>query len=138
MTEAHQCSQPVVGRLEAPVSRWNRLLWGVVFTTGPADRDPMLIGGLWAADLGGEPYAGEPTRALLFCTRQQARAWCADTMSKWRDGRQRDDIVARWTVRPVRVRETVQIEAPNYSPDKPLSCGAHVWAETQGEVTIVT
>jgi len=73
----------------------------------------MLIGGLWAADLGGEPYAGEPTRALLFCTRQQARAWCADTMSKWRDGRQRDDIVASWTVRPVRVRETVQIEAPN-------------------------
>ena len=113
MTEAHQCSQPVVGRLEAPVRRWNRLLWGVVFTTGPADREPMLIGGLWAADLGGEPYAGEPTRALLFCTRQQARAWCADTMRKWRDGRQRDDIVARWTVRPVRVRETVQIEAPN-------------------------
>jgi hypothetical protein len=23
-----------------------------------------------------------------------------------------------------------------YSPDKPLSCGAHVWIETQGEVTI--
>lgn len=24
-----------------------------------------------------------------------------------------------------------------YSPDKPLSCGAHVWIETQGEVTII-
>ena len=24
-----------------------------------------------------------------------------------------DDIVARWTVRPVRVRETVQVDAPN-------------------------
>ena len=24
-----------------------------------------------------------------------------------------------------------------YSPDKPLSCGAHVWMETQGEVTII-
>jgi len=24
-----------------------------------------------------------------------------------------------------------------YSPDKPLSCGAHVWIETQGEVTVV-
>jgi hypothetical protein len=24
-----------------------------------------------------------------------------------------------------------------YSPDKPLSCGAHVWAETTGEVEIV-
>ena len=23
-----------------------------------------------------------------------------------------------------------------YSPDTPLSCGAHVWIETQGEVTI--
>lgn len=23
-----------------------------------------------------------------------------------------------------------------YSPEKPLSCGAHVWIETQGEVTI--
>lgn len=24
-----------------------------------------------------------------------------------------------------------------YSPEKPLSCGAHVWAETNDEVTIV-
>lgn len=24
-----------------------------------------------------------------------------------------------------------------YSPDKPLSCGAHVWIETHGEVTIL-
>lgn len=24
-----------------------------------------------------------------------------------------------------------------YSPDKPLSCGAHVWMETQGEVVII-
>jgi len=24
-----------------------------------------------------------------------------------------------------------------YSPNKPLSCGAHVWIETQGEVEIV-
>ena len=23
-----------------------------------------------------------------------------------------------------------------YSPDKPLSCGAHLWAETTGKVTI--
>jgi len=23
-----------------------------------------------------------------------------------------------------------------YSPDKPLSCGAHVWAETTGEVVV--
>jgi hypothetical protein len=24
-----------------------------------------------------------------------------------------------------------------YRPDKPLSCGAHVWAETDGEIIIV-
>jgi hypothetical protein len=24
-----------------------------------------------------------------------------------------------------------------YSPDKPLSCGAHVWIETQAEVEVV-
>tara|TARA_R110000772_G_scaffold149280_1_gene259989 strand:- start:51 stop:272 length:222 start_codon:yes stop_codon:yes gene_type:complete len=24
-----------------------------------------------------------------------------------------------------------------YSPNKPLSCGAHVWIETQGEVIII-
>ena len=92
---------------------WDRLLWGVVFSSGNADREGMLIGGLWATDLGGTPYAGEPTRALLFCTRKQAREWCAETMRQWRDGRQRDDIVTRWTVRPVRVRETVQVAAAN-------------------------
>lgn len=34
----------------------------------------------------------------------------------------------------------VEIIGPSkvvYSPDKPLSCGAHVWIETQGEVTII-
>ena len=25
-----------------------------------------------------------------------------------------------------------------YSPDKPLSCGAHVWIETQGEVIVLS
>ena len=25
-----------------------------------------------------------------------------------------------------------------YSPDKPLSCGAHVWIETQGEVVVLS
>jgi hypothetical protein len=34
----------------------------------------------------------------------------------------------------------VDIKGPSkvvYSPDKPLSCGAHVWIETQSEVTII-
>lgn len=34
---------------------------------------------------------------------------------------------------------TVSIEGPSkviYSPDKPLSCGARVWIETEGKVTV--
>jgi hypothetical protein len=34
----------------------------------------------------------------------------------------------------------VEIKGPSkvvYSPQKPLSCGAHVWIETQGEVIII-
>ena len=34
----------------------------------------------------------------------------------------------------------VEIDGPSkvvYSPDKPLSCGAHVWIETQDSVTII-
>lgn len=34
---------------------------------------------------------------------------------------------------------SVLIEGPSrvvYSPDKPLSCGARVWIETEGKVTI--
>lgn len=33
----------------------------------------------------------------------------------------------------------VQINGPSkvvYSPDKPLSCGAHVWIETESEVIV--
>lgn len=35
----------------------------------------------------------------------------------------------------------VEILGPSkvvYSPDKPLSCGAHVWIETQAEVKILS
>lgn len=103
----------MTGPVNRPVRSWDRLLWGVQFTGSMADDEPMLIGNLWAYDFGGQPYHGEPTRALLFCTRAQARAWCSDTMRKWSDGRQRDDTVRRWAVRPVRVRETAQVEAPN-------------------------
>lgn len=102
----------VGGQVQRVVRRWDRRLWGVEFSGSRTDDAPMLIGRLWALDLGGNPYHGEPTRALLFCTRQHARTWCAETMLKWRDG---GDIVRRWLVRPVRVRETVQVEAPNPS-----------------------
>ena len=52
----------------------HRLLWGVKFESGRADADAMLIGSLWADDIKSIRYEGEPTRALLFCTRAQARA----------------------------------------------------------------
>jgi hypothetical protein len=35
----------------------------------------------------------------------------------------------------------VEIKGPCkvvYSPDKPLSCGAHVWIETESEVKVLT
>lgn len=95
------------------VRRWHRLLWGVAFESVAGDHDAMLIGSLWADDLKSIRYEGEPTRALLFCTRAQARAWCAKKMAGWREGRTASDPVMTWRVRPVRVRETVQVEAPN-------------------------
>lgn len=87
-------------------SSWDRLLWGIVFQSHKGD-EPRLIGWLWASNLGGTPYEGEPTRALLFTSRKAARDWCADTMRKWRENRQQDDSVWAWRVRPVRVRESV-------------------------------
>lgn len=87
---------------------WDHLLWGVEFRGVRRDDPPMLLGNLWAEDMLGVPYPGEPRRALLFCTRKQARDWCDETMRKWRDGRQKNDSVARWNVRAVRVRETVK------------------------------
>jgi hypothetical protein len=83
---------------------WNRLLWGVKFTGSLRDDEPMLLGNLWMAGEPVIPYVGEPTRALLFCTREQARAWCARKMREWQSG---DEITRRWRVRAVRVRETV-------------------------------
>lgn len=103
----------VVAPLQQRVRRWDRKLWGVEFTSSRTDDAPMLIGRLWATEwASSNPYPGEPTRALLFTTRELARQWCAATMEMWRKG-QRDDCVSRWRVRAVRVRETVQVEAPN-------------------------
>lgn len=37
--------------------------------------------------------------------------------------------------------QAVEILGPSkivYSPDKPLSCGAHVWIETEAEVKVTT
>lgn len=79
---------------------WNLLLWGV-------EHDGHLIGGGWNNSLRVDAlYPGMPRRALLFCTRKQARAWCAAQHAKYAkypDGH----IVRGWRFRPVRVRERV-------------------------------
>lgn len=86
---------------------WNKLLWGVEFTGRKGER--MLIGECWSDTSNATRHDGEPTRALLFCTRAQAREWCADENRKWRERAQLVPIVSKWRVRPVRVRETVVI-----------------------------
>ena len=63
----------------------------------------MLIGSLWLSPT--SSYAGEPTRALLFCTRKAARAYCRMEHAKYAG---RTDICTAWRFRPVRVRETVR------------------------------
>jgi hypothetical protein len=51
-------------------------------------------------------YQGEPTRALLFTTRTEARSFCDVQHAKYIG---RTDCCARWRFRPVRVRETVKV-----------------------------
>ena len=44
------------------------------------------------------------------------------------------------TYKDNRYAHDVSIKGPSrvvYSPDKPLSCGAHVWIETESEVEIL-
>lgn len=90
-----------------PHNPWNRRLWGVLFHSGSVCA-PHLLGAIWDDDLRARAYyPGEPTRPLLFQTRAQARAWCRPRMQEWRA---RKDLVARWTVRPVAVREIIHVE----------------------------
>ena len=87
---------------------WTRNLWGVEFKGAMKEDPPMILGASWH---GPSPhrYDGEPTRALLFCTREQAREWC-------RDRRKRSEGLG-WTFTPVKVRELVE-KVPN-ACDKP-------------------
>jgi hypothetical protein len=51
-----------------------------------------------------------------------------------------DPVLTVKTYKDNRYAHEVEVLGPSkvvYSPDKPLSCGAHVWIETQGEVTII-
>ena len=51
-----------------------------------------------------------------------------------------DPVLTCKTYKDNRYAHEVDILGPSkvvYSPDKPLSCGAHVWIETQDEVIII-
>ena len=51
-----------------------------------------------------------------------------------------DPVLTVKTYKENNYAHEIEIEGPSkvvYSPNKPLSCGAHVWIETQGEVTII-
>ena len=48
-----------------------------------------------------------------------------------------DPVLTVKTYKDNRYAHRVKIDGPSeivYSPDKPLSCGAHVWIETQAKV----
>jgi len=48
-----------------------------------------------------------------------------------------DPVLTVKTYKSNRYAHTVEVLGPSrvvYSPDKPLSCGAHVWIETQAQV----
>lgn len=84
---------------------WDRLQWGIAFRG--SDGHVMLIGETWALPAGAPcPLPDSPTRALMFTTRDKARQWCAIRNAEW--AASASDIVCRWRVKPVRVRETVQ------------------------------
>ena len=49
-----------------------------------------------------------------------------------------DPVLTVKTYKSTRYAHDVTIHGPSrvvYSPDKPLSCGAHVWIETEADVT---
>ena len=83
---------------------WVKNLWGVEFTGSMPGDTPTLLGQAWMNPRPKSQYDGEPTRAMLFCTRKQARAWCRVKMAEYAG---RDDCCGKWKFRPVRVAETV-------------------------------
>lgn len=82
---------------------WTRLLWGVE-SCGRVGEKPFLIGSAWVIPRPMSQYKGEPTRALLFMTRQQARDWCRAQMASYAG---RGDVCSLWRFKAVRVRESV-------------------------------
>ena len=52
----------------------------------------------------------------------------------------KDPVLTCKTYKDNTYAHEVKILGPSkvvYSPDKPLSCGAHVWIETEGEIIII-
>ena len=87
------------------VNPWERMLWGVVFTSGLGDK--VIIGEAWHAErFKRSAYPSEPTRALLFMSRSAARDWCRDQNERYRG---REGCLAQWRFTPVKVRESVKI-----------------------------
>lgn len=92
---------------------WSKSLWGVVLTCGADDDRPMLIGDRWnSGELLRARYVGEPPRALLFTTREEARDWCAETNARY-EARPETDASHYWRFRPVRVTEEVRVDRVN-------------------------
>lgn len=84
---------------------WNRKLWGVEFCGSFRQDPPSLLGRSWHDDSVPRQYPGEPTRALLFRTRREARAWCRHKV-KFYAGL--GDVCSLWRFSTVRVIERVE------------------------------
>jgi len=82
--------------------RWHEKLWGIEFRSSP-DGEKMLLGRIWHSTKI-ISYDGEPTRALVFCTRKAARAWCRNKMNAYKG---QEGVCRKWRFRPIRVIETV-------------------------------
>jgi hypothetical protein len=76
---------------------WNRVLWGVEFSS--KIDGPIVIGAAWD-NIFPNAYVGEPTRALLFNTRRQAREWC--------HRRNEANNQPGWKFKPIKIRETLE------------------------------
>ncbi|MFA6204528.1 MAG: hypothetical protein WC710_15225 [Gallionella sp.] len=84
---------------------WNRKLWGVEFRGRLKEDKPMLLGQAWhRVEMAKPTYEGEPTRALLFTTREACRNWCRERQDAHSD--------LGWKFIPVKVRELVE-KVPN-------------------------
>lgn len=93
--------------MTAAVKPWDRLLWGIVFTSKgiyPSD-PPALIGGGWDTREGSDRPSSEPSRPVLFRTRKQAADWCRERNAMWK----KNNRPLGWHVKPVRVREVVSV-----------------------------